>query len=219
MLAYPDRPFNYSWVNNWAASQASGDLLCFLNDDTTIITLDWLERLAARASLPGVGAVGPMLLYPDETIQQAGVILGLSGVAGHACHGLPRGSRGYFDRGCLEQDVSCLTAACLVMRKTAFQDLGGFDEELPIAYNDVDLCVRLRAAGWRMIWTPAVELYHQESASVGRHDAGGRADELANAVALMRRRWGPVLDADPCYSPNLSLQRQFQLAFPPRQPN
>jgi GT2 family glycosyltransferase len=217
VLVYPDRPFNYSWVNNWGANQASGSLLCFLNDDTRLITPDWLEQLAARVSLPGVAAVGPMLLYPDETIQHAGVILGLNGVAGHACHGLPIGDCGYFGRACLEQDVSCLTAACLMMRKNVFKDVGEFDEELPIAFNDVDLCLRLRAAGWRLVWTPAVKLYHHESASVGKHDSHERRNEFPQAVKLMRQRWGSALDSDPYYSPNLSLRRAFHLAFPPRQ--
>jgi GT2 family glycosyltransferase len=216
LLAYPDRPFNYSWVNNWGARQASGELLCFLNDDTTVITPDWLERLAARTSLPGVAAAGAKLLYPDNTIQHAGVILGLGGVAGHAGHGLPRASCGYLDRFCLEQDVSCVTAACMVMRASVFTELGGFDEALAVAFNDVDLCIRARAAGWRIIWTPTVELYHHESATAGRHDAPARAAEFAKEYALMRKRWGPVLDADPFYNPNLSLRRPFHLAFPPR---
>ena len=218
MLTYNDRPFNYSWVNNWAARQAAGDLLCFLNDDTIVITPDWLERLVARTSQPDVAAAGPMLRYPDDTIQHAGVILGLGGIAGHACHGLPKGSTGYLQRAVLEQDVSCLTAACLVMRKNVFQEINGFDEALPVAYNDVDLCLRLRQAGWRLIWTPTVELYHSESASVGRHDAPERTSEFNAAVALMRKRWGNVLDSDPYYNPNLSLRTAYHLAFPPRVP-
>jgi len=216
VVTYEDRPFNYSWVNNWGAQAAKGKLLCFLNDDTTVITPEWLTRLVARVSLPGVGAAGPMLRYPDDTIQHAGVLLGLSGVAGHPCQGLRIGDAGYLGRALLEQDVSCLTGACLVMRKDVFMDLGGFDETLPIAFNDVDLCVRLRQAQWRLIWTPAAELYHHESTSVGRHDAPQRTAEFAHAVGLMRERWGPVLDADPFYNPNLSLRRAFHLAFPPR---
>jgi GT2 family glycosyltransferase len=216
VLTYPDRPFNYSAVNNWGAGQASGDLLCFLNDDTTIITPSWLERLVARVLLPVVAAAGPMLFYPNDTIQHAGTILGLGGVAGHACHGQPRSNRGYFDRGCLEQDVSCVTAACMMIRRSVFQDLRGFDERLAVAFNDVDLCVRIRAAGWRIIWTPTVELYHRESVSTGRHDCPARSDQFAREAALMRKRWGPVLDSDPYYNPNLSLRHQFHLAFPPR---
>jgi GT2 family glycosyltransferase len=218
VLAYSHQPFSFSWINNWAASQADGEFLCFLNDDTTVITPDWLERLLARACQPGVAAAGPMLRYPDGSIQQAGVILGLGGVAGHACHGLPAGDCGYLDRACLEQDVSCLSAACLVMRSTVFQNLGGFDEALPVAYNDVDLCLRLRKAGWRLIWTPTVELFHHESASTGRHDAPHRRHEFRSAVALMRERWGTALDRDPYYNPNLSLRNAYHLAFPPRNP-
>ena len=217
LLTYPDQPFNYAWINNWGARQASGSLLCFLNDDTKVITPDWLERLVARVSLPGVAAAGPMLLYPNKTIQHAGVILGLGGVAGHACNGQPRGFNGYFGRACLEQDVSCVTAACMMIRRTVFQVLGGFVEQLPVAYNDVDLCIRLRAMGWHIIWTPTVELYHLESASIGRHDSGDRAAAFARAVAFMRTRWASVLDSDPYYNPNFSLQRPFDLAFPPRQ--
>jgi GT2 family glycosyltransferase len=216
LLTYQERPFNYSWINNWAANQAAGELLCFLNDDTVVITPDWLERLVARASQPGVAAAGPMLRYPDDSIQHAGVILGLGGVAGHACHGLPQGDCGYLDRACLEQDVSCLTAACLMMRKDVFHSIGGFDEGLPVAYNDVDLCLRARQANWRLIWTPTVELYHRESASVGRHDSPERTAEFKAAVAWIRERWGHELDADPFYNPNLSLRSAYHLAFPPR---
>jgi O-antigen biosynthesis protein len=217
VLAYPDRPFNYSWVSNWGAGQGSSDVLCFLNDDTEVITGDWLEHLVARVLLPDVAAAGPMLYYPNDTIQHAGVILGLGGgVAGHACHREPRGSRGYFGRACLEQDVSCVTAACLVIRREVFNALHGFDETMPLAYNDVDLCIRLRQAGWRIIWTPTAELYHRESASFGRHDSGERAEQFLRDVALMRQRWGPVLDADPFYNRNLSLDRPYKLAFPPR---
>jgi GT2 family glycosyltransferase len=218
VLDYPNRPFNFSWINNWAASFATGEFLCFLNDDTTVITPDWLERLLARACQPGLAAAGPMLRYPNGSIQQAGVILGLGGVAGHACHGLAEGDCGYLDRACLEQDVSCLSAACLVIRKSIFQNFGGFDEALPVAYNDVDLCLRLRKAGWRLLWTPAVEVLHHESASTGRHDAPHRRHEFRSAVALMRERWGPELDRDPYYNLNLSLRNAFHLAFPPRDP-
>jgi GT2 family glycosyltransferase len=217
VLAYPDRQFNYSWVSNWGAGQVSGEVLCFLNDDTEVITGDWLEHLVARVLLPGVAAAGPMLYYPNDTIQHAGVILGIGGgVAGHACHREPRGAHGYFGRACLEQDVSCVTAACMTIRADVFNALHGFDETIPLAYNDVDLCIRLRQAGWRIIWTPMAELYHYESASLGRHNSGKRAEQFLRDVALMRQRWGPILDADPFYSRNLSLDRPYKLAFPPR---
>jgi O-antigen biosynthesis protein len=219
IIDYPDRPFNYSAVNNLGAAQASGDILCFLNDDTEVISRDWLGTLVSRLELPGVAAVGPMLYYPDYTIQHAGVILGLTSVAGYACLGEPRGSRGYFGRAYLEQDVSCVTAACMGIRGDVFRAIGGFDEALPMAYNDVDLCLRLRSAGWRIIWTPAAELLHRESASLGRHDQGERAEQFSRDVALMRKRWAPLLDADPFYNVNLTLERAYRLAFPPRHPH
>ena len=220
VVEYARRPFNYSWVNNFGAAQASGDILCFLNDDTEVISIDWLDQLVARVSLPKVAAAGPKLYYPNGTIQHAGVILGLgvSGVAGHACHGLPRGSLGYFGRPYLERDVSGITAACMAIRAEVFRMIGGFDEAMPLAYNDVDLCLRLRAAGWRIIWTPVAELMHRGSASLGRHDIGAHAEQYARDVALMRQRWHSILDADPFYSCNLSLEREYKLAFPPRIP-
>jgi GT2 family glycosyltransferase len=212
---YPDQTFNYSWVNNWGASQASGDVFCFLNDDTEVISPDWLEQLVARISLPGVVAAGPLLSYPDGTIQHAGVILGLGGVAGHACVHEPRNSCGYFGRACLEQDVSAVTAACMAVRADAFRSVDGFDEAMPLAYNDVDFCLRLRAAGRRIVWTPTVELIHRESMSLGRHDSRKNAAQFARDVAIMHQRWGALLQADPFYSPNLSLDRAYALAFPP----
>jgi GT2 family glycosyltransferase len=216
VLTYPARSFNYSWVNNWGAEQALGKLLCFLNDDTELITPKWLDYLVARVSLDRVAAAGPMLYYPDQTIQHAGVILGLGGIAGHACVHEPRGSHGYFGRAHLEQDVSCVTAACMLVRRDVFHGLNGFDEELPVSYNDVDLCIRIRQAGWRIIWTPTVELVHRESASSGRHDAKHRANEYLRDVKTMRQRWALILDADPFYNRNLSLERQYEFAFPPR---
>ena len=216
VLTYPDQPFNYSAVNNWAVRQATGSVVCLLNDDVEIITPDWLERLVARVRLPGVGAVGCLLHYPNDIIQHAGVILGLSGVAGHAYIKHPRGVRGYFGRAALEQDLSCVTAACMALRREAFEAIGCFDERLAIAFNDVDLCIRLRQAGWRIVWTPTVELYHHESASTGRHDALERIEQFQSEVALMRRLWGETLDRDPFYNPNLSLIAGYDLAFPPR---
>jgi GT2 family glycosyltransferase len=216
VLAYPERPFNYSWVNNFGAGEATGEILCFLNDDVRAISPDWLEKLVARVSMPGVAAAGAMLYYPDETIQHAGIILGIEGFAGHACHREPRGGRGYLGRASLEQDVSGVTAACMVVRRSVFRDIGGFDEKFAIAFNDVDLCLRIRRAGWRIIWTPTAELYHLESASIGNHRAQARRTEFESEANLLRKRWGPLLDDDPFYNPNLSLHRQFALAFPPR---
>jgi GT2 family glycosyltransferase len=217
VLVYEDRPFNFSWINNWAIRQANGSVLCLMNDDVEVLTSPWLERLIVRLQLERVGAVGPMLYYPDNTIQHAGVILGMGGVAGHPFIHQRRGSNGYFGRAGLEQDVSCVTAACAAIRREAFDEVGGFNEALAIAFNDVDLCIRLRNAGWRVLFTPQVEHYHHESASLGRHNSPERQQEFTREVALMREIWGSTLEADPFYNPNLSLRNnEMTLAFPPR---
>ena len=219
ILTYEDKPYNFSWLNNWAVAQSTGTVLCFMNDDIEIITPDWLEKLVARVQLEGVGAVGPMLYYPNETIQHAGVILGIGGVAGHAFVGMQKGHGGYFGRAALEQDLSCVTAACMVMRRSVFDELNGYDEKLAVAFNDVDLCIRMRRAGWRIIWTPQVEMYHHESASLGRHDSPKWKELFDREVKHILERWGDVLENDPFYNPNLSLStNNFTLAFPPRIP-
>ena len=178
---------------------------------------DWLEKLVARLQLDRVGAVGPMLYYPDDTIQHAGVILGIGGVAGHQFSGIMRGTAGYFGRAMLDQDLSCVTAACMVMRRAVFEQLGGFNERFPIAFNDVDLCLRMRAAGWRILWTPAVELYHHENASLGRHDSESRRLQFARDETMMREAWEAAIENDPFFNPNLSRATgNHDLAFPPR---
>jgi glycosyltransferase involved in cell wall biosynthesis len=217
VLVYENRDFNFSWVNNWAAKQASGSILCFINDDIKIITADWLEKLVVRLQLNRVGAVGVMLYYPNETIQHAGVILGLGGVAGHTFRGMARGSDGYCGRAGLEQDLSCVTAACFAVRREVVEELNGFDDRLAIAFNDVDFCIRLREKGWRIIWTPEVEHYHLESQTIGNHGSRERAPVFQKEVRMMRDQWGAILDSDPFFNPNLSLQDdKIALAFPPR---
>jgi GT2 family glycosyltransferase len=218
VLFYDGRPYNFARLNNWAVEHARGELLCFLNDDTEVIGTDWLSAMVAHAVQDNVAAVGAMLIYPNETIQHAGVVLGVGGVAGHAYSRRPRGIRGYHDRAVVDQDASCVTAACMLVKRGVFLDVGGFDERLAIAYNDVDLCLRLREVGWRIVWTPSAELYHKESASIGRHDAGPREADWTSEWNLVRTRWGDQFVFDPQYNPNLSLDA-FQLwepAFPPR---
>ncbi len=204
-------------MNNWAADRSRGALLCFLNDDTVVIERSWLSEMVAHVLQDGVAAVGAMLLYPNERIQHAGVVLGAGDVAAHNYSRRPRVIRGYHDRALVDQDVSCVTAACMLMRRNVFLEVGGFDEALAIAFNDVDLCLRLRRVGWRIVWTPSAELYHRESASIGRHDSE-RENERAFESDLMYRRWGGELLSDPHYSPNLSLDplMLWEPAFPPR---
>lgn len=212
-------PFNFSRINNLAASRAPGPLLCFLNNDTEVITPDWLEEMAGHAMRQDVGAVGAMLYYPDDTIQHAGVILGLGGIASHAHRGQRRGKQGYNARAALTQTFAAVTAACMVVRKAEFDAIGGFDETLAVAYNDVDLCLRLRERGLRNVWTPFAELYHFESVSRGLDTAGESRQRFLAESQMMRDRWKGLLTADPYYNPNLSLTRaDFWMAYPPRRP-
>ena len=212
-----DEPFNFSRVNNLAAARARGTILCFLNNDTEVISPDWLEEMVSHAVREDVGAVGAMLYYPDDTIQHAGVVLGLGGIASHPHRGLRRGAPGYYGRAALTQAASAVTAACMVVRKAAFDAVGGFDETLAVAYNDVDFCLRLGARGLRNVWTPFAELYHFESVSRGDDAQGPSRERFLRESQLMRDRWQGLLDADPYYNPNLSLTRaDFGLASPPR---
>jgi GT2 family glycosyltransferase len=225
VLFHKDRTYNFSWANNWAVGQARGELVCFLNDDAEAIGDEWLSAMVGHILEDRVGAVGAMLYYPDERIQHAGVVLGAGavgahafGVGAHTYGGKPRGVGGYHDRALICQDVSCVTAACMLVRRDAFLGVGGYDEALAVAFNDVDLCLRLNKAGWRIVWTPSAELYHGESVSIGRHDVGERAGDWVSAWNLMHERWGECLMSDPHYSPNLSLDplQLWEPAFPPR---
>jgi GT2 family glycosyltransferase len=214
-------PFNYSRLNNLAAEAASGEVLLLLNNDTEVIEAGWLREMVSQAIRPGIGAVGAKLLYPDDTIQHAGVILGIGwpgGIAGHAYPGAPRTDPGAFGHLGLVRSVAAVTAACLAVRKSLYAQVGGLDEEnLAVAFNDVDFCLRLMEAGYRNIWTPFAELYHKESASRGDDLVGRKAARFQAEVQYMRSRWGRLLDQDPYWNPSLSLLTQYRdLAHAPR---
>jgi GT2 family glycosyltransferase len=213
-----DGPFNFSGLNNFAAREANGSVLCFLNNDIEVITGRWLDELVSQAVRPEIGAVGAMLYYPNATIQHAGVILGLGGVANHAFLHYPHGTDGYMNRARLAQNYSAVTAACLAVRRDTFERVGGFNErDLAVAFNDIDLCLRIRTLGLRNLWTPFAELYHHESASRGNDNAPEHQQRFVREIEYMRRVWGPVLDHDPAYNPNLALNLLgWQLAWPPR---
>jgi GT2 family glycosyltransferase len=212
-----DAPFNYSEINNWAASQCTGDVICLLNNDIEVISGDWLQEMVSLAIRPEVGAVGAMLYYPDDTIQHAGVILGMYGVAGHIYGGMPRGYPGHGARALVAQTLSAVTAACLVVRREVYQEVGGLDPQLKVAFNDIDFCLRVRAAGYRNLWTPFAELYHHESASRGKEDTEEKLARFRGEVDFMKNRWGDALLNDPAYNPNLSLiSLGAELAMPPR---
>ena len=204
-----DEPFNFSRLNNIAAKQSARDILVFLNDDTEIITAGWLRELVSLAIQPGVGAVGAMLYYPDDHIQHAGIILGLgcSGVAGHAYHRKARGYPGDKCRALLVQEMSAVTAACMAIKRDRFEDVRGFDESLAVAFNDVDLCLRLLQKGYRNVWTPNAELYHYESLTRGLDTAPAKRRRFEGECDAMRARWGDMLLNDPYYHPALSLDQ------------
>lgn len=212
-----DAPFNYSAINNFAVGHATGTIIGLLNNDIEVISPDWLEEMAGQASRPEVGAVGAMLYFPDNTIQHAGVILGFNGVGVHAYADRPRGWVGMMLRARLLQNYSAVTAACLVVRKEVFNQVGQLDERLEVAYNDIDFCLRVRAAGYRNVWTPYAELYHHESASRGSDMSGAKRQRFDQEVGLVMSRWGGLISADPAYNPNLAnTGNTFDLAFPPR---
>ena len=212
-------PFNFAGLNNRAVAATDAPLICFLNNDTEVITPDWLDRMAAEALRPEVGAVGARLLYPDGTVQHAGVILGLGGVAGHGEAGLPAAAPGHLWRAVASHRRGAVTAACLMTRRAVFEEVGGFDDvHLAIDFNDVDLCLRLADRGLINVMLPSVELVHKESVSRGSQRAPDDATRFAGEVAHMRATWGRHLDIDPSYNPNLSiaLNEPYDLAAVPR---
>jgi GT2 family glycosyltransferase len=213
-----DKPFNYSAINNLAVREARGEIVGLLNNDLEVINPDWLDEMASQALRPEIGCVGAMLYYHDETIQHAGCVLGVGGVAGHAFKTFLRGDEGKFNRARLVQNYSAVTAACLVVRKSVYEQVGGLDEQaLAVAFNDVDFCLKVRAAGYRNLWTPFAEFYHHESATRGDDDTSEKAGRFRFEVETMLRRWGPILRQDPAYNPNLTLEHEdFSLASPPR---
>ncbi|GAB2510970.1 glycosyltransferase [Lysobacter humi (ex Lee et al. 2017)] len=217
VLDYP-APFNFSDIVNRGVRAARGDVVCLLNNDIEAIHGDWLREMASHAVRPEVGIVGAMLYYPNDTIQHAGVILGIGGVAGHSHCRLQRGADGYISRARVVQNLSAVTAACMVFRRDVFERVGGFDDRLAVAFNDIDFCMRVRAMGYLNVWTPFAELYHHESASRGTEDTPAKQARFAIEADFMKRRWGGALAQDPSYNPNLSLDSQcFELAFPPRE--
>jgi len=212
-----DAPFNYSKINNWAAGQCDGAVIGLVNNDIEVISPGWLDEMVSQAMRPEVGAVGAMLYYPNDTIQHAGVVLGVHGVAAHLYADMPRGYAGHGGRALVTQSLSAVTGACLLVRRAAYEQVGGLDESLQVAFNDIDFCLRLRAAGYRNVWTPFAELYHHESASRGSEDTDEKKERFAREVDLMQQRWGEQLQFDPAYNVNLSLSSPCcELSSPPR---
>lgn len=208
VLSY-DHPFNFSAINNMAAGEAEGDVLGFLNNDVEAVNPEWLDEIVAQTMRPAIGCVGARLLYPDGRIQHAGIVLGVGGLAAHPHRYADGNSPGYCGWLQMVRNVSAVTGAALFLRKELYDALGGMDEEeLVVAYNDVDLCLKASAAGYRNLWTPFAEFVHHESASRGSDRSVANAKRLAREEAVMIKRWGNCLKSDPFYSANLSHARE-----------
>jgi GT2 family glycosyltransferase len=206
-----DQPFNFSAINNFAVRSVTSDLLLFLNNDTEVVSPEWLSAMLEFAQRDDIGAVGAKLYYYDDTVQHGGVVIGLGGIADHAHRGFPRLSNGYLGRLNVIQNVSAVSAACMMMRRKVFEEVGGFEERLSYCYNDVDLCLKIREKGYLIVFTPYAELYHHESArggSQGREATSEGRDLVGKEQAFIKDKWRGVLAAgDPYYSPNLTLEK------------
>lgn len=200
--------FNYSAINNFGEKSTAGDYLLFLNNDVEVINPRWIEELLGNCQRKEVGIVGAKLYYPDDTIQHAGTVIGIGGIAGHAFLNMPRSRTGYLHKASLQMDLSAVTAACMMMKRQVFEQLGGFEERLSVAFNDVDLCLRTVQAGYLVVYNPEVELYHYESKSRGAEDSEEKVRRFQEEIEFMRCRWMDLLKkGDPYYNRNLTLSK------------
>jgi len=205
-VTWPDR-FNYSAINNFAAKEAAGEYLIFLNNDTEVIEPRWIEEMLGYCQRPDVGICGARLYYPDDRLQHCGIVVGIGGIAGHICHLEKRDSGGYFGRVYKTQDVSAVTAACLMISRRVFEEVGGFDESLAVAYNDVDLCLKVRDKGLLVVYNAWCVLYHYESLSRGSDEAAvdqAKHDRQMAEAKILKERWPSIFrDGDPYFNANL----------------
>ena len=202
------KEFNYSAINNYGARKAKGDYLLFLNNDVTVITPDWMEEMLGVCQRKEVGVVGVKLLYPDNTIQHAGCVIGIGGIAGHMFVDMPAERTGYLHKASILQDMSAVTAACMMMKREAFEKAGGFTETLAVAFNDVDLCLKVRKEGYLIVYDPYAQLYHMESKTRGEEDSEEKLRRFQTEIEYMRCHWLDILkNGDPYYNKNLSLTK------------
>jgi GT2 family glycosyltransferase len=206
--------FNFAAINNFAVRIAKGEIILFLNNDTEVISKEWLSAMLEHAQRKEVGVVGCKLLYPDKKVQHAGVILGInyigehSSIAEHSPKYIPYTNYGYFGKVGVIHNLSAVTAACMMLRKDVFEEVGGFDENLAVAYNDVDLCLKIREKGYLIVYTPYAELYHHESKSRGYDNTSEKRERFLKEIEYIRKKWGQVIDkGDPYYNPNLTLDK------------
>lgn len=208
LLRWKQQGFNYSAINNYGAGKAKGEYLLFLNNDIEVQTPDWIQQLLANCQRPEAAICGSKLYYPDHTIQHAGVIVGLGGIAGHAFLNMPGSRTGYLHKASIQLNTSAVTAACMMMKKSVFDELEGFEEKLSVAFNDVDLCLRTVQAGYRIVYNPHVEMTHYESKSRGAEDSPEKVRRFQGEIEFMRSRWIDFLKkGDPMYNPNLTLSK------------
>jgi len=210
------QPFNYSAINNYAVSKTDGPILCLMNNDIEVIDPHWLHEMVSHAQRPEIGAVGCKLLYPNKTVQHGGMITGIFGATGHSHRYFPVDSCGYFNRLQTIQNLSAVTGACLVVRRELYENAGGLDEQLEVAFNDVDFCLKIQEKGYRNLWTPFAQLIHYESQSRKHDDTPEKQDRFNREKSLVLKRWGDTLHMDPYYNLNLSLEfEDFRLSVFP----
>lgn len=207
-VLYYKEDFNYSRINNFGAKEANGEYVLLLNNDTEMIEPDSIKEMLDVCMRPDVGIVGAKLIFEDNTIQHAGVIIGFGGVAGHAFIGQDRDDNGYFSRIISVQDLSAVTAACLMVRRSVFDEVEGLNEEFKVAFNDIDFCLKVRKAGYLVVYNPYAQFYHYESKSRGQEDSADKVARFQQEIGLFGERWGELLEhGDPYYNPNLTLDK------------
>ena len=203
-----EREFNYSAINNFGVAFAKGEYILFMNNDIGMIAENFVEEMLGFCQRDDVGIVGARLLYEDDTIQHAGVVIGFGGIAGHTFIGLHKAENSYFHRAMCAQDYSAVTAACMMSKKSVFEAVGGFTEELAVAFNDIDYCMKVREQGKLVVYAPYAVLHHYESKSRGLEDTPEKVARFNREVAVFARRWPEILkNGDPYYNPNLTLRK------------
>jgi len=204
-----DAPFNYSAINNYAVQRASGEFIALVNNDVEVINSNWLREMVSHACRQEIGCVGAKLHYTNGLVQHGGVIIGIGGMAGHSHKYFPWDHSGYFRRLISTQNLSAVTGACLVVRRSIYEAVGGLDEEnLAVAFNDVDFCLKVQEKGFRNIWTPYARLFHHESISRGHDDTPEKKVRFQKEAEFMIKKWNPKENPDPYYSPHLTLKRE-----------
>ncbi len=207
-VVYWDKDFNYSAINNFGIRHAKGEYLLLLNNDMTVISPDWIQELLSHCQRPGTGIVGARLYYPDDTIQHAGIVVGIGGVGGSLFVGMKRSHTGYLHKESLQQDLSAVTAACMMVRRKVWEETGGLEEKLAVAFNDIDFCLKAREKGYLVVYDPYAELYHYESKTRGAEDTKEKTRRFQSEIEYMRSRWTSLIkDGDPYYNKNFSLKK------------